>query len=677
MDSCPATLFQYRSICFIMVIMHKCFTPSLPVFIFFALLLNAQHAMGQWNPDPAVNTPVCTTPVVNQYFPQLVPDGTGGLYIAWLETTDGNTSQIYAQHLSADGNRLWAVGGIPVTSAIGLYTQPQIASDGNGGAIISWIDLAGTVIHHYMQRMSPGGQRLWNANGVAVCPAQNTQTLYYQLLSDGMGGAILVWDDLRSGSNEVFAQRVGGTGTLQWPAAGIAVSPPFTNLASYEAVPDSTGGLMLCFTLTTGVATRNDVFVQHINGQGLAQWGAQGINICAAAKDQLYCKIVKDTGHNIIVVWQDFRFDPVKSQLYGQRIAPTGTRLWAEGGVLLADSVVAASTGFKIASDTKGGVQLAWLDNFILLSSTTAHLFSLQVDSMGNTPNVKKEIATWEDLQMPVDFKHVPDFKGGSLLCWIRPAPATPTGNQFEIFDIYYQHLLANGNAAFSTTGQPVSSAPMSQFYQQIIADSAGNAFAAWSDVRSATNLDLYATKLALQAALPVSWISFSGRAVEHRVFLEWKTADEINNQGFIVQHSADGIVFNDMGFTPATNNAGQSTYRFTDQHPVPGVNFYRLNQIDKDGRTSYSGIVKVNIAQQTEVLLYPNPAYNQLSLQGNITGAIITIYSQDGRKIKELQNDNSATVTIGVRELVPGHYTLTLTNPVTKKLRSMAFIKK
>lgn len=638
------------------------------------LLFISINVSAQWNADPALNTPVCTTPAISQYFPQLVPDGNGGVFITWIESPDGNSSQVFAQHMSAGGNKLWAAAGVPVTAAVGLYSQAQIVNDGNSGVIISWADVAGGTIHHFMQRINAAGQRLWTTNGVAVCPTQTVGSYFYQLLADRQGGAIIVWDDQRGGNNAVYAQKFNAAGALQWPVAGLNIAPALTNPASYEAVADSTGGLIFCYTLTTGLVARNDVFVQRINAQGFAQWGGGGINICAAPKDQLFCKMVRDTGDNVIVVWQDFRLDPARSQIYGQRITGGGSLLWPADGVLLVDSVVAASTLCKITADTKNGVQVFWLDKFTPVNSNTAHLYNVRIDSMANPVSSKTEIATWQDFQIPTDFKAVPDYKGGSFISWNQPSALS--GNPYEIYDVYAQHLLPNNTAEFPLTGQVVSAALHSQLYQQLVGDSSGAAFIAWSDLRNGVDFDLYAGKLSAQAALPVHWISFEGRGVQQTVLLEWKTSNEINNQGFFIQRSADGIHFNDIGFTPASNKAAQTTYHFTDANPLPAANFYRLNQVDKDGRNEYSKTVRVNITPPTSIRVFPNPATTQIYLQGDIAGAVVSIYSTDGRKVKEVRNGSRTTLMIGVGELGIGEYFVNVVNAGNKKIKTFGLIK-
>src|ERR1700754_827576 len=103
------------------------------LFTSLVFLFSVLNAYPQWNSDPAVNTPVCTTVTTNQFKPQLVPDGSGGFFVTWMEASiDFSSGSIYAQHLSSTGTRLWAVGGININGASGTFTDPQIVADGNG-----------------------------------------------------------------------------------------------------------------------------------------------------------------------------------------------------------------------------------------------------------------------------------------------------------------------------------------------------------------------------------------------------------------------------------------------------------------------------------------------------------------------------------------------------------------
>ena len=608
-------------------------------YLLAAILSFALNSYSQWSADPAINTPVCTTLGTQQLFPQLVPDGEGGAFITWMETAlDLSNSRIYAQHLSSTGVRLWNASGIEVSPAGSDRVVPQIISDGNGGAIVSWISIVGTSYHHFVQRISSSGQIQWNPAGIEVCAATTTQISYYQLISDNQGGVIVLWDDQRDVQNRVYAQRIDAGGNLLWPIDGLACSPLFTNMSIYDAVADSTGGLMLCWTITTGLQSRNDVFVQHFSGNGLPLWGANGINICSAIRDQLYCKMVKDSLDNIIVIWQDFKEDPVKSQIYGQRIASDGTVKWQADGVMIADNIVPASTVAKIVTDTSRGAIISWLDDFPPVGqSTTAHLFAARIDSMGNSVWAPKEIATWTDFQIPTDFEFLPDYAGGSFISWGTP---TSAGGPYEVVDLYAQHVLQDGTLQWPLSGQVVSSAPMSQIYQQMVSDSSGVAILAWSDFRNMADADLYATLLTPLAVLPVTWLNFSGIIQGSATLLSWETQNETNNRGFTIQRSPNGISFENIGFVPASTQVqDRHEYAFTDPNPHAGSNYYRLVQTDIDGKTAMSPTIRLNFDLTTRLSVFPNPASMFVTVRGSNAGSLIGLYGVDGRKYKEMRS--------------------------------------
>jgi hypothetical protein len=626
------------------------------------LLMHALNAYSQWNADPTINTPVCTTLGSQQFLPQMIADGSGGAIIVWMETSlDFSSGRIYAQHLSSTGTRQWSAAGLQVSGGSGQLTNPQIVADGKGGAIVSWINLAGGQVRHYTQKINASGQIQWNPAGVLLCPVTVSPVLYYQLISDGQGGAILLWDDSRTGVNQVFAQRIDADGNLQWPVDGLPCSPQFTNLSSYDAVPDFTGGMMLCWTITTGLISRNDVFVQHISNDGMLQWGANGKNICNASSDQLFCKIAKDADDNVIVIWQDFRLDPVWSQIYGQRIDSAGNIKWQADGSLLADSVSPTPTVAKIVADTRKGAVVTWLDDFMGGQSTIAHLRAVRVDSTGGFAWMNQEIATWQESQLPADYKLVSDFKGGCFISWTKVV--TYGLGAYDVYDLGAQHVFPNGTVEFGINGQAVSSVPMNQYYQQLVSDSNGIAIVAWSDLRNNADYDLYAARLSEPSVpLPVTWLNFSGTIQEPGVLLKWETTHETDNKGFTIHRSADGIQFDSIGFVPASLSPGPlSSYTFTDWYPRRGSNYYRLQQKDIDGRTSLSHIIRLDFILKNTLSVYPNPASRYITVRGTSAGSIIGIYSADGRKYRELRS-SSSHMEINISEMPKGMYFLRVT---------------
>lgn len=112
---------------------------------------------------------------------------------------------------------------------------------------------------------------------------------------------------------------------------------------------------------------------------------------------------------------------------------------------------------------------------------------------------------------------------------------------------------------------------------------------------------------------LPVSWLSFVANANGKDAELNWVTASEINNKGFEVERSFNGVEFETIGFVKGNgNNASMSKYNFTDAR-VLEINrgsdvYYRLKQVDFDGNFEYSKVVLLGSEEGSDISLYPNP---------------------------------------------------------------------
>ena len=149
-------------------------------------------------------------------------------------------------------------------------------------------------------------------------------------------------------------------------------------------------------------------------------------------------------------------------------------------------------------------------------------------------------------------------------------------------------------------------------------------------------------------APVPVVLINFQGTKIGNSNKLTWTTTSEINNVGFQLQRSADGVIFSDLAFVPTQTINGNSirnlNYSYIDIIPFSGNNFYRLKMIDKDGKQSFSTVVALKNSKQnfSSISVYPNPIVgNQLSLMlQNIHSGNYDLYLLDmtSRKIP-LQN--------------------------------------
>ena len=154
--------------------------------------------------------------------------------------------------------------------------------------------------------MNASGTTLWTSNGVALCAAANNQSLQ-SIASDGAGGAIASWSDSRSGSSaDVYAQRVGPLGNVLWTGDGLAVCTSVGDQNNPAIVPDGVGGAIVAWEDYRSGASI-DIYAQRLNGAGTVSWAADGVPVCTAANHQLTPKVVSDGSGGGVVSWADSR----------------------------------------------------------------------------------------------------------------------------------------------------------------------------------------------------------------------------------------------------------------------------------------------------------------------------------------------------------------------------------
>jgi len=121
---------------------------------------------------------------------------------------------------------------------------------------------------------------------------------------------------------------------------------------------------------------------------------------------------------------------------------------------------------------------------------------------------------------------------------------------------------------------------------------------------------------------LPLEFLAFSGKVEGTSVALDWSTASESNSSHFVVERSMDGSNFVPLGRVEAAgNSAGLRQYEFTDRTPAFGMNYYRLQQVDRDAKTVWSNTVAVNYRSvRIPIHVYPNPANDLLEVNFDLT---------------------------------------------------------
>ena len=205
-----------------------------------------------------------------QQHPSLLPDGRGGVLLAW-ERGQGSSADICAQHVLVTGvvDPLWPAAGRVVCAASGAQTYPMIASDLANGLLAAWTDARGGVEDVYATRvladgtLSPG----WPADGAAVSTATGKQSVM-AVASDGRGGIGVLWADGRhsASNNAVYLSSIRSDGmrSAYYPADGVKLADPMPYLAYGGLAADGAGGFLASWQGNPGVP------VVHVDRWGLA-----------------------------------------------------------------------------------------------------------------------------------------------------------------------------------------------------------------------------------------------------------------------------------------------------------------------------------------------------------------------------------------------------------------------
>src|SRR5262245_817398 len=454
-----------------------------------AVLLGTAHtAWAEWPPCGRGVTASFTSNVHSS----ITTDGAGGAIVAWM---DGQfLSNIFAHHLLASGDVDPAWPGVGRSLLLddlnstgdniinGGRIFPQIVSDGAGGAIVSWQELrdSDTEIDVLAQHVLASGvvDPAWPADGTALVKIVRNQQDQV-MVPDGAGGAIVAWVDSRAGANEfdIFAQHVLATGVVdpRWPLNGRAVVDAAGAQTIPSIVEDGQGGAIISWQDDRPGSLGSDVYAQHILNSGVADpaWPVNGRALVTLAGEQGRTAILSDGAHGAIVAWSDGRVTNT-SHVFAQHLLSSG----------IVDPVW-PSNGRAISnaapiesrpqaiSDGVGGAILTW-------QALSGHLnvFAGHVKANGILdplwPAAGKALSNVNRTQIGGDI--VPDGAGGAIVAWE------------DSFDVVAQHVFSTGtlDPAYTDSFRVLCNLPSQQGDIALVATGGAGAIAAWTDTRNA-----------------------------------------------------------------------------------------------------------------------------------------------------------------------------------------------
>ncbi len=407
-----------------------------------------------------------------------VSDGGGGLYNTWVETRNGN-ADIYVQHLNSTGVALWPTSGLPACKAAGDQTNPELTTDGAGGVIVVWEDLRSGTSVIYTQRLNSSGSPIWTLDGFPVTTAASAGT-GPTVASDGTGGAFVAWEDLRNPTIAIYGQRIDSVGTRKWGAPGILVASQSAEQYEPAIIADQKGGALVVWSLLTASFTY-DLYAQRLTAVGARVWASAGKPVVVATGDQSSPDLAADGSGGLYVVWEDDRDDLFTQARANHLVAADGSANWAADVALITDTN-GQSRPHVIANGTTAMIA-AWDDwRYAVFAQKLAGATGARAWTVNGV--------ALSDLGEGQTLAH--DATDGALIAWNDPRDGSSS--------VYSQRVNAAGVPQWTAGGVPVSRAIDEQLYPEIAADGVGGMVMAWEDHR-ATDADTYAQRITAAGA--------------------------------------------------------------------------------------------------------------------------------------------------------------------------------
>ena len=429
---------------------------------FIAMVAMHAPVAAEWQQNGNNLTPWCAT------YPKACSDGEGGAIVVFQDYDHGYGSP-YALRVDGNGNQLWGGVCVPLSWPHTTATGMCIVADGAGGAVVAWQDTRSGEYDVYAQRVSASGAILWNPSGVPVCTAPTDQT-QIAMVSDGRGGALIAWTDDRNGNKDIYHQRVDPMGTCIFGPGGVD-GQQITNDPLDQSFPavvgDGNGGAIIVWQDER--SGFSDIYATKFNETYGWTWGGvNGAPVCTAASYQQAPVVAPDDAGGVVIFWYDTRGG---GSLYGQRMSSIGNARW------MADGIPVASPGNtcypkSAVSDGAGSVYVGWVSY-----SYTTWSYSVYAQKVS-----RAGILQWQSPGLAFSSGEGDQNRIQLLSLGTSGIIAAWDENRFGSIDLFAQKVSPAGQAMWTADGVALCDAFGNQAWPSIVTDGAEGAIIAWVD---------------------------------------------------------------------------------------------------------------------------------------------------------------------------------------------------
>ena len=607
------------------------------IFLAAALILASLRespAEAGWLPG---GVPIGGTQARAEQGSKAIPDGTGGWYIAWADyqTINLTGDDLRLQHFASTGDPVagWPLAGIIVSGGPEDEFYPDLVLDGQGGVLVSWQDGRNGSWDVYAQRYSYGGAIApgWTVGGVRATgdPHQQQEP---QIASDGSGGAYVFWDDDRvspaNGKDRVFGQHISGSGTITtgWPPDGQQICSYWSGVP--QAMSDGLGG---CFVLWGdarrggGLPDGTDVYAQHLLSDGSLAPGWQ-VDGNLVAHGTAIRWLLPDRAGGFYAASAEFTIasGTVPARYWLARFAPTGVPAtgWTLQGVPL-QSTLTSREDLRCSADSLGGVYASWDDG----NAQGSDIYATRILPNGTVapgwlPNGKSISDPADPTEYTSDVG--PDGMGGAFFAWEKHSAGYA--------QTYVQHVDAQGTIfpGWPLGGVPVSSHVYPQVTPRVFHDGFSSVLVYWLEK------SLMGQRFVTDGIV-ATILSFASSDVRSdRVTLLWQGTGG-SELSATVYRRTESAGWQRIG---STAHEGPDRLRYEDASVLAGTRYaYRLGYVE-DGAEQFTAETWIDVPSADVFALEglrPNPAVGALNVSFSLPKegpATVELLDLAGRRV-------------------------------------------
>ncbi len=485
------------------------------ILLIFITLFSYSSGIAQWSSNNMQNNAVVIAPN-NQLKPKMISDGDGGAIMVWQDYRNGTSNgDIYAQRFDKFGVKQWGdTNGIPIAIKPELERYYDICSDGKGGAFIFWdYNLTTSITYIKAQRVSKSGVKLWTDTGYVAAYSGNRQSTP-RISQDNSGGCFFAYltSELSSTDYQLKANRLDSNGNKLW-GTGVFVCQSEGNPTDVSICTSSDNGFVISWgDPRNSIIYDYDVYINKLSQSGVVQWTANGIGVGIKRFAQQYAEVYPDNNGGSYIAWCDRR-DSLSNDIYVQRIRANGSFSMPDTGRAICVDTLEQYRP-RLTTDGKGGVILGWFDyRNGPLFPFNIDIYGQRVDSTGNikwTPNGKNICdAQYSQINTAI----ISDGNFGAIYTWDDRRAGTST------YDIYAQRVDSSGNLLWGADDAPVSIATGNQYGPQIV-PALNGAIICFEDTRNgSSNYDIFAQKIMMNGSTILSIPGFTEKEMSFRLY--------------------------------------------------------------------------------------------------------------------------------------------------------------